>query len=342
MRKHLSRRIDNWANSILDVDVANAIRKDAVITGGAIVSLLLGESPNDYDVYFKSFHTTYKVAKYYADKWNKDHSSSEVLIIVEDNYKSVDCCVVEQALREDNPMPLGLSGMPLRVTAFIQSRGVVSDGSAVDDPSEPVEPILNDDSISYPSTEPEGENTQTLINASGVNPQVAEDKQAEQDAGTYRPRYISSNAMSLTDKLQVVLRFYGPVDKIHENYDYEHCKGVYDYSKNEVTVSVDTLECILNKELRYNGSKYPLCSIIRSRKFIERGWKINAGQYLKMCLDLNELNLRDFNVFRDQITGVDSHYFTQVIDGIKKRKEEDETFNPDNYYLFEVINKIFN
>ena len=88
------------------------------------------------------------------------------------------------------------------------------------------------------------------------------------------------------------------------------------------------------------GSKYPLCSIIRSRKFISRG-SINAGQYLKMCMQLNELDLKDVSVLQDQLVGVDSAYFNMVIGAMAEKKENDPTWQLDNSYLFEVINRIF-
>ena len=157
----------------------------------------------------------------------------------------------------------------------------------------------------------------------------------------YHPRYFTTNAISLSDKIQLVIRFYGEVEDIHKNYDFAHCTCSYDYKNNELNLPNKALECIINKELYYIGSKYPLCSIIRSRKFITRGWHINAGQYLKMCLQLNELNLHDFDTFRDQLTGVDSAYFDIAIKGIEKKKEDDPNFELDNSYLFEVINRIF-
>lgn len=60
-----------------------------------------------------------------------------------------------------------------------------------------------------------------------------------------------------------------------------------------------------------------------------------------MCLQLNELNLHDFETFKDQLAGVDSAYFSQAVEGIEKRMEEDKEFKVDNNYLFEVINRIF-
>lgn len=157
----------------------------------------------------------------------------------------------------------------------------------------------------------------------------------------YRPRYFSTNAISLSNDIQIVIRFYGSVEEIHKNYDFIHCTCSYDYKENKVNLPTKALEAIINKELYYCGSKYPLCSIIRTRKFLKRGWTINAGQYLKMALQLNELDLKDLKVFKDQLTGVDSAYFNQAIEMIIKRQEEDESFQIDNTYLFEIINRIF-
>lgn len=282
--KSLKATIDRWIKSIEDETVAEIVRKNAIVTGGAIVSLLTGEIPNDYDVYFKTKESCEAVARYYADQWNKAHPDKrQVYIEVSESGK---------------------------VTAFIQSAGVVAESE--DD-------VIDDES------EPRGE--------SGDKNKV--------DKKTYRPRYISSNAITLSDKIQIVLRFYGSVEKIHENYDFIHCTCSYDHENHRVTLPARALEAIINKELFYAGSKYPLCSIIRARKFINRGWTINAGQYLKMCLQLNELDLHDIETLKDQLTGVDSAYFSHAIALMEEKKKDDPNFIPDNGYLFDVINEIF-
>ena len=209
-----------------------------------------------------------------------------------------------------------------RVRCFIKSAGVVKEEgeSGIDDDSEPP-----DGEAPYVSENEE--------NPLEPNPEIEKPK--------YRPRYFSTNAITLSDKIQIVIRFYGPAEEIHKNYDFVHCTCSYDFKTNKVNLPAEALECILNKELRYVGSRYPLCSIIRSRKYIQRGYSINAGQYLKMCLQLNELDLKDLNVFKDQLTGVDSAYFDQAIQYLSKRKEEDPEFEVTTPYLIEIINKIF-
>ncbi len=285
--KALKVKLDDWIKNIDDVDIANEIKSSAIITGGALVSLITGEEPNDYDVYFKTQESCFKVAQYYAKKWNEKYPSKPKVTVK----------------NEDNG----------RITCFIRSLGIAAEDGEndVDNVSDPVEKV------------PEKEEKEDVTKAK------------------YRPRYFSTNAISLSDKIQIVIRFYGPVEEIHKNYDFAHCTCSYDYATNTVNLPEKALECIINKELYYMGSKYPLCSIIRSRKFITRGWHINAGQYLKMCLQLNELDLHEFDTFRDQLAGVDSTYFAMAIDGIEKRMESDPEFKVDNNYLFEVINRIF-
>lgn len=171
-----------------------------------------------------------------------------------------------------------------------------------------------------------------------IEPYLEEDTPKKEK---YRPVFLSTNAITLSDKIQIVVRFFGSVEEIHKNYDYVHTTCSYDFSKGVVELPSRALEAIINKELFYQGSRYPLASIIRSRKFIQRGWTINAGQYLKMVLQLNDMNLKDPEVLEDQLVGVDSYYFSQFIESLRIKKEEDPNFSIDTTYLIEVINRIF-
>ena len=60
-----------------------------------------------------------------------------------------------------------------------------------------------------------------------------------------------------------------------------------------------------------------------------------------MALQLDDLDLKEFNTFKDQLVGVDSAYFAQAIEQIEKKKEKEPNFELDNTYLFTVINRIF-
>lgn len=287
--KSLNAKLNDWCSYIEDEKIKKLIKENAIVTGGALVSLLNGEKPNDYDIYFKTKESVKEIAEYYAKTWNNTHKD-KATVEIQDNDNKIQC--------------------------FIRSVGAVMEENerCIDDNTEPIE-----------------------------IDQIIEETKDEQkeEKPKYRPRYFSTNAISLSNDIQIVIRFYGDVEDIHKNYDFVHCTCSYDYKENRVNLPAKALEAIINKELIYCGSKYPLCSIIRTRKFLSRGYTINAGQYLKMALQLNELDLHDLDVFKDQLTGVDSAYFEQVITYLSEKKEKDKDFQIDDAYLFEIINRIF-
>jgi hypothetical protein len=53
-----------------------------------------------------------------------------------------------------------------------------------------------------------------------------------------------------------------------------------------------------------------------------------------MCLQLNELDLYNLDVLADQLIGVDSYYFSKVIEALRKKMSEDIHFKIEYTYLF--------
>lgn len=153
----------------------------------------------------------------------------------------------------------------------------------------------------------------------------------------YCPVFMSSNAITLTNDIQLVLRFTGSPEEIHKNYDFVHCTSYWCSWDDTLECPKEALSALLSRELIYVGSLYPLASVIRTRKFIKRGFSCTAGQYLKMAWQLNALDLTDLNVLRDQLTGVDALYFHLMLSAL----EGDDLTKVDNEYLFSVIDTYF-
>lgn len=284
----IGKKFNEFVESIEDENVRNLVKKNTIITGGCITSMLLNEKVNDFDIYFTNKETTKAVAMYYISKFKETNKDYDISLIDDDERIKI---------------------------------RVKSDGLAEEENETPVDDII--DKIGQ------------------VDDIEAEMIEVESEGEKYRPVYLSANAITLSDKIQLVIRFYGEPDVIHENYDFEHTKCYWRSSNKHLDLPQRALEAILNKELLYTGSKYPVCSVIRTRKFIRRGWQINAGQYLKMCFQISELNLSDLSVLEEQLVGVDSAWFEQVISILKKKKEDDPKFTVDNTYLMSIVDKIF-
>jgi hypothetical protein len=306
IRSTIKKKLDSWLKTLPE-DLREKVKDKIIVTGGAIVSLLTGEEPHDYDVYFRDYETTLAIAQHYVKKFKpRKHKGLDV--------------------------PLYVEGNEGRVKIVAKSAGIaIAEGT--DKPYEYFE--------ASPGGDDAGEDyvQEILTNPEDVE-KVHEDQETlalETKKGKYRPLFLTSNAITLSDKVQLIIRFFGNPDEIHENYDFVHACNFYQSWDNTLTLKPEALEAILAKELRYVGSKYPVCSLIRTRKFISRGWKINAGQYLKIVYQASKLDLDDIEVLKDQLIGVDSQYFANVIERLKER----DSSRVDGAYLCEILEKTF-
>jgi hypothetical protein len=321
IRKILRNKIDHWLKSIEDETVRKVAAENVIVAGGAICNLLQGESPNDYDLYFKTMDATLTIAKYYAKKFIELREADGKC--VQRHYKPVVQVTQRTNIRGENED---------RVVVYIRSAGVVSEAEGED--------------YRYFETLPE-EHTEDFIESlssvdlDGNDPvQMAQAliKDKKQKKPMYRPVFLTENAISLSDNIQIVIRFFGNPDKIHDNYDYVHCMNYFDYHGNVLGLRQEAVEAILSKTLIYKGSLYPIASLFRIRKFIKRGWRITAGQMLKIIMQLNDIDLTDRDVFQEQLIGVDQAYMTQLLEAIQST---DNVTIIDTTYIIQLIDSIF-
>jgi len=336
IKQVLRKEFDKFLTSIEDENVKILVKENSIITGGSIASMLKGEEVNDFDIYFTTRETVLAVAKYYIKKFGDLNAESRpVFEIMEEPMGGFPLCVDPDRLTEQDmkdyserkAQPINPNG---RIKIRIKSAGVAAeDGFKFD--------------------EQEEQNTASLTNLPDDSTNKLVETKKEKKARrklekverkkAFRPVYISSNAITLSDRFQLIIRFYGNAEEIHSNYDFAHCTCWWTSKDSHLELPSEALECLLTNELRYKGSKYPLASIIRSRKFITRGMTINAGQYLKMCIQLNDLDLRDLSVLEDQLIGVDALYFAQMLADIPQDKKINNRVDTD--YLMIMINRFF-
>lgn len=348
IQKILKRKINSWLRSIEDEQVRKLAEKNTIVTGGAIANMLLNEDVKDYDVYFRDKETTLAVAKYYVNKFNERHVDRKNKLggnakaFVLDGETDMDQGDHGRILKESSELYKEFANQQHKDGKFL-SRMIAgctpdrvkiivrSDGVAAENPEVLAEPF--EDAVDA-MNQLDQTSDQEMENLEGPEAEAPPKPQ-------YRPVFLSTNAITLSDKVQLVVRFYGEPDKIHENYDFVHCTNYYDHKTGEVTLRPEAIESLINKELKYVGSKYPLCSVIRTRKFIKRGFYISAGQYLKMCFQLSQLDLTNIDVLEDQLVGVDSAYFMVVIEALRNAAEGKDDFTVDNSYLATIIDRVF-
>jgi len=309
----LRQKLDSWLETITDETLAREIKQNVIVSGGAIASMLLGEKANDYDLYFKTKDVTIKAAQYYINVFNSNNGSLKTTAVASCNpVLKIEPRTNIKGVTEE------------RVIIYMKSSGVASESQAQ------YEYFENQVEIA----------TDAFMDSLQINPtDLVEDLIAinKDKKNRYRPVFFSENAITLSDKIQLVTRFYGEPSEIHENYDYAHAMCYYDYNSDTLVLHPEALEAILSKTLIYKGSLYPIASIFRIRKFISRGWRITAGQMLKIIWQITEINLKDPLVLREQLIGVDQAYMHQLLRAL----ESNDGARIDAAYIAKLIDEIF-
>lgn len=335
--KVIDNKINDWISSITDIELARDIKDSIIVTGGCIVSLINNETPNDFDIYFRNKDITKRVAQYYCNIFNDNNQNRKNKLGKVLHAWVLDGKDVEEYKANNKNLTSFAYG-------YYNDDDIPS-GMITNTTTDRIKVIVNSDGIASSNSELGTEVYMNTIKESDEISSREIDKLNDTEK-RYMPVFLSTNAITLSDKIQLVIRFYGSPTQIHETFDYVHCMCYWTSWNKKVHYTVDALDAILNKELKYVGSKYPICSVMRMRKFINRGWKINAGQILKMAFQISELNLHDINVLEDQLVGVDSLYFLHTIECLRKMMEEKkskgEDFSYDSTYLSTVIDRVFN
>ena len=292
IKKVITAKLNEWLETITDVQLRNEVKTELLVSGGSIASMLQREPVNDFDIYIQDIAVLVRLARYYSkgtqvfDGRLRDHYLDEYF-------------PDRESLQEE------FKGEYASYD-FVRINNLKPDQVKID-------------------VQPEGRRFEYT------------DEEAEKQP--YRVLFLSQNAISLSDDIQIVTRFSGSHLAIHKNFDFIHATNYFTFKDGLVT-NIAALQSILTKELIYQGSLFPITSVIRMKKFLGRGFTINAGQILKMCMQISDLDLCDPNVLEEQLIGVDIAYFGRLIEILRDTTPNSEK-GFTTAYINEIIDRVF-
>ena len=306
INRKINAKVNDWLETIDDEALRKLLKKNIIVTGGCITSMLLDEKVNDYDVYFKTLEATQAAAEYYIEQFSMDDTHRI-------RFGSDDRLISTEVRVEDG-----------RVSIYVVSAGIAGDTVQED----------------YEFFELIDDNDERESRVEGYVKAAVEIRRDGEDLTPYRPVFLTSNAITLSDGIQLVTRFYGTPAEIHRNFDFTHCKNYWcSWLKpaSRLTLLKDAVICIINRRLHYTNSKYPLASLFRTRKFLKRGWTCSLGEYLKIVFALQSLDLTDVQVLQDQLIGMDAAYFAEIIHAIS----DADIKTIDTSFIASVVDELY-
>jgi hypothetical protein len=101
----------------------------------------------------------------------------------------------------------------------------------------------------------------------------------------FKVNLITENAINLSDKIQIITKYYGNPIHVVNKFDWAHIKSYYKYDE-KLFIKDDVFKMIHEKELIYTGSDFPLSSLLRMQKFIKKGWHVSTKTIVNIVLDI--------------------------------------------------------
>lgn len=130
----------------------------------------------------------------------------------------------------------------------------------------------------------------------------------------------------------VFFKKFTSVQEIFDSFDFSCVMGGYHIKEERFYLSNNFLLDNISKIIKFNtNTSYPIMSLLRVKKYVDRGFYISRNEMLKICLKISQLEITSFDILKKHMGGM---Y------GIKIEKLFDTTkpFNMDE--VLEVLSNL--
>lgn len=121
--------------------------------------------------------------------------------------------------------------------------------------------------------------------------------------------------------------FKDTTNEIFNMFDFTVCMGAYDFDSESFVLEERFLYHLARKEIIFNtNAEYPLASLCRIRKYLNRGFSVSAAELVKIALKIHSLDLKDYKTLKDQLMGIDTMIFRELMSKLEEFGDTPYTF----------------
>lgn len=150
------------------------------------------------------------------------------------------------------------------------------------------------------------------------------------DVLNYKQVSMTDNAITLIRRnrnvyqtIQIITRFVSEDPAvILAKFDFTIVQGAYCFSDDKFHLGHRFLLDNTERRLVYsNQSEYPICALIRTKKYVERGYKLTNGAAVAIALAVHRLKIETYRDLKEQLLGIDTQAFEEVTKGFDETKK---------------------
>jgi len=140
-------------------------------------------------------------------------------------------------------------------------------------------------------------------------------------------------------RIQLIKKVCGDPYDVIFRFDYTICMAAYLPKLNKIILGDNFLYHLAGKELHYNIGKYPLASLWRAKKYIEKGFKFPAVELIKLALKMNEIRMNSYKDLKEQLEGIDTLFLKDLTDALFKEGDTKFQMGKALEFMDEILTK---
>lgn len=130
-------------------------------------------------------------------------------------------------------------------------------------------------------------------------------------------------------------------EEIVKNFDFTCCMAAVDYGTLTVVHYEHVLEDVALRRLVINpNGKYPVCTLVRTIKYQEKGYTFAPSEAVKLALMLCNLQMNSYADLKEQLQGIDTQIFEELTDDLISNHSEKQKI--DYGHVMNVIDEKLN
>lgn len=136
--------------------------------------------------------------------------------------------------------------------------------------------------------------------------------------------FYSKNAITLKRKspysrrvysVQLITRFSGEPSEIFDWFDFTITHGAYRFDTNSFEFGDRFFSDLSRRRLVYSGaSMYPICAMYRTKKYVDRGYKLSGATVMHIALSIVQLKIENYAQLKEQLMGIDTMYLQKLLE----------------------------
>ena len=117
----------------------------------------------------------------------------------------------------------------------------------------------------------------------------------------------------------------GDADSIFDSFDFTVCMGSYKFKTDEFYFDDNFFKHLAQKRIVFNNrTPFPIASLVRTKKYMSRGFTMSNVETFKLALAINKLDLSNYKTLRHQLMGMDASILKPMLDSLAACEDADQ------------------